>query len=222
MVEILLENADDFGAPGFDPYYGWGRINVYKSVLAAINSTPQPDTTPPATSMTSPANGSTLSGQTTVSVSATDNVGVTKVELYINGTLYLTDNTEPFNFFWDTTKYANGAYDLFARAYDASGNIGQSNVITVYVNNPKDITPPSVSITSPTNGSTVEKKVNIQVRASDSIRISRIELYIDGVLTLVTNSSTLTWSWNTARYQRDNTASRQKRMMEQAMLVAAQ
>jgi hypothetical protein len=207
VVEILLENADNLGTPGFDPYYGWGRINAYKSLLAAINSTPQPDTTPPIVSITSPANGSTLSGQTTVSVSATDDVGVSKVDLYINGALFLTDNTEPYNFFWDTTKYADGAYDLVARAYDPSGNIGQSNVIKVYVSNPKDtippivsIIPPIVSIISPTNGLIINKNViKIQVQASDNVGISRMELYIDGVLKLVTNSSTISWSWNTVK-----------------------
>jgi hypothetical protein len=93
----------------------------------------------------------------------------------------------------------DGVYDLLSRAYDASGNVGQSNPITVHVSNPKNTTPPSVSITSPTNGSTIGKKVSIQVSASDNVGISRIELYIDGVLKLVTNSSTISWSWNTVK-----------------------
>jgi len=40
------------------------------------------DTTPPTTSITSPANGATVSGTVTVTASGTDNVGVTKLELY--------------------------------------------------------------------------------------------------------------------------------------------
>ena len=200
VVEVLLENADDLGASGYDPYYGWGRINVYKTLLAAIGATPQPDVTPPIVSITSPANGSTLSGQATVSVSATDDVGVSKVELYVNGTLYLTDNTEPYNFFLDTTKFLDGAYELLALAYDPSGNVGQSNGIAVYVSNPKDTIPPIVSIISPTNGLKIDKNViKIQVVASDNVVVSRIELYIDGVLNLVTNSSTISWSWNTVK-----------------------
>lgn len=163
------------------------------SVLVYDGYGDNPTPTPPTASITSPADGSTLGGQATVSVSATDDVGVSKVELYINGALYLTDNTEPYSFFWDTTNYADGAYNLVARAYDPSGNVGQSNGITVYVSNPKDTI-------SPKDGQKIDKNViKIQVVASDNVVVSRIELYIDGELKLVTNSSTISWSWNTAK-----------------------
>jgi hypothetical protein len=59
---------------------------------------------------------------------------------------------------------------------------------------------PIVSIISPTNGLTIDKNViKIQVQASDNVGISKLELYIDGALKMVTNSSTLTWSWNTVK-----------------------
>src|SRR5438105_4882430 len=41
------------------------------------------DTTAPTTSITAPANGAPVSGTTTVSATASDNVGVTKVEFYL-------------------------------------------------------------------------------------------------------------------------------------------
>jgi len=118
--------------------------------------------------------------------------------------LFLTDSAEPYNFLWDTTEYADGAYYLVARAYDSSGNIGQSNEITVYVNNSYanksgDTISPTVSITSPLDGSTVKKIVTIQVTASDNAGVSKIELYIDGALKAVSNSNTLKWSYNTSK-----------------------
>jgi hypothetical protein len=27
----IIESADDLGAPGWDPYYGWGRVNVARA-----------------------------------------------------------------------------------------------------------------------------------------------------------------------------------------------
>ena len=45
------------------------------------------DTTPPTTSITSPADGATVSGTVTVSANASDNVGVSRVELYVDGAL---------------------------------------------------------------------------------------------------------------------------------------
>jgi Subtilisin-like serine proteases len=37
LVSLLEQNTDDLGAPGFDPSFGWGRVNAYKAVLAAAN-----------------------------------------------------------------------------------------------------------------------------------------------------------------------------------------
>lgn len=198
VEDIIKKNADDLGEPGFDIYYGWGRINVYKSLLAATGVTPEPDIISPSVTITSPSDGSSISGGITVSVSATDNIGIIEVELYNNRTLYAVDDTEPYNFYWDTTNYPDGVYELVAFAYDPSGNVGESNYVTVYVSNPKDTIAPSVSITSPVDGSKVSGKQKINITASDNTGVSRIDLYIDGVLRRsVTNRNSLTYTWNT-------------------------
>lgn len=54
VVDIIKNNTDDLGAPGFDPYYGWGRINVYRA-LQAVQTTPPTST---SVAITSPPNGS--------------------------------------------------------------------------------------------------------------------------------------------------------------------
>ena len=41
---LLQNNADDLGAPGFDPYFGWGRLNAYR---ALTNSSAAPTPVPP-------------------------------------------------------------------------------------------------------------------------------------------------------------------------------
>ena len=46
---ILQETAIDKGAPGFDPYYGWGRINAAAAVQAASGTGSTPTTPPTAT-----------------------------------------------------------------------------------------------------------------------------------------------------------------------------
>jgi len=59
-------------------------VNAYRSIVAAkTNLPPPPDTIAPFVSISSPANGAHISGGVTVSVSASDNVGVSKVELYV-------------------------------------------------------------------------------------------------------------------------------------------
>jgi subtilisin family serine protease len=93
------------------------------------------DTTPPTTSITSPASGATVSGTTTVSANASDNVGVSRVELYVDGSLAGTDTTSPYSFSWNTTSVANGSHTLQTRAFDAAGNSGSSANVSVTVSN---------------------------------------------------------------------------------------
>ncbi|HYO51657.1 PHB depolymerase family esterase [Archangium sp.] len=93
------------------------------------------DTTPPTVNVTSPANGATVSGTLTVTASASDAVGVTKVELYVDGTLVSTDTAAPYELSWNTTTVANGSHALMARAYDAAGNTGVDNDTGVTVSN---------------------------------------------------------------------------------------
>src|SRR5438132_742588 len=52
-----------------------GNTTTSTAVTATVSNTP-PDTTPPTVSITSPTAGSTVSGTTTVSATASDNVGV--------------------------------------------------------------------------------------------------------------------------------------------------
>src|SRR5260370_37634226 len=70
VATLLQANADDLGAAGWDPAYGYGRVNAYRAVAAAAASVPGPDITPPTATITSPASGSTLPGTVSVAVAA--------------------------------------------------------------------------------------------------------------------------------------------------------
>src|SRR3954464_6195243 len=87
------------------------------------------DTVLPTTSITAPAAGATVSGTTTVSASASDNVGVTKVEFYLDGALQATDTTSPYSWSWNTTGTTNGSHSLTSKAYDAALNAGTSPAV---------------------------------------------------------------------------------------------
>ncbi len=93
------------------------------------------DTTAPVASITSPANGATVSGTVAVAASATDAFGVTKVEFFLDGALQATDTTAPYSWSWATTTTANGSHSLVAKAYDAAGNVGTSATVNVTVGN---------------------------------------------------------------------------------------
>jgi chitodextrinase len=92
------------------------------------------DTTPPTVQITAPVGGSTVSGTTQIQAGASDNVGVTKVELYDNSILESTLTSAPYNFSLDTTKLGNGSQTLIAKAYDAAGNFASASVSVIVQN----------------------------------------------------------------------------------------
>jgi regulation of enolase protein 1 (concanavalin A-like superfamily) len=96
---------------------------------------PQPDTAPPTAAITRPAAGATVKGVVTITASATDDVGVERVEFLVDGALVHTDTQAPFSFAWDSTAVPNGAHQLTARAADAAGNATTSSPLTIDVQN---------------------------------------------------------------------------------------
>jgi hypothetical protein len=86
-------------------------------------------------SITSPLPGSTVSGTTTVTTHASSSIGISKVLLYVDGTLYTVSTTSPYTFSWDTTRYAGGTHSLYAVMYDASNHALTSGTVTVTLRN---------------------------------------------------------------------------------------
>jgi hypothetical protein len=126
-----------FSGTGTRTAYAWAKDaagNVSNSLSRTVTITPS-DTTAPTVRITAPSNGSVVKGTRTIYVSTSDNVGVGKVEFYVNGVLRLTDATPSYKYTWNTRTVANGTCTLMARAYDAAGNVGQSTTITVTVKN---------------------------------------------------------------------------------------
>jgi len=146
--DILKQSADDLGAAGWDLSYGWGRVNAARAVamaggvpLPSPTPTPSPsptptpspsaDTTQPSVTITSPTAGAKVSSNTSVYVSASDNVGVARVELYVDGLLASTSASAPFTTKWNSRKAAAGTHSLQCKAYDGAGNAGLSQIVGV-------------------------------------------------------------------------------------------
>jgi hypothetical protein len=111
---------------------------------AVIFRSTAPDTTRPSVSITSPVNGDTVSDTTPVMANASDNVGVTQVQFFRDGTTSLgVDATNHYSVSWDTTTASNGVHTLTAVASDAAGNSRTSASVLVAVSN--DTTPPPPS-----------------------------------------------------------------------------
>lgn len=141
VQDILKQSADDLGTAGWDPQYGWGRVNASRAVNLALGSSgsspppppPAPDTVSPSVQIASPAEGATVSGaNVNVLVNVSDNVGVVRVDLYVDGLLKSSATAAPFTTKWNIKKTAAGAHTLECRAYDAAANNAWSGLRTVY------------------------------------------------------------------------------------------
>ncbi len=117
--------------------YDWDFLPVAGQTFTDAGSAEcnVPDTSAPSVSLTAPAAASTVSGTVQMTASASDDVGVAKVEFLVGGTVVATDTTAPYAASWDSTMVANGQVQLAARATDAAGNTTTSPVATVTVQN---------------------------------------------------------------------------------------
>ncbi len=191
LVSLLLSNCDDLGTAGPDIYYGNGRVNALRAVTAAKTYL-APDTTAPVATFVSPVNGSTVSGTASVSVSATDNIGVTRVELYMDAKLVAQNTGASAVFPLNTTTYPNGTHTLQVRAYDAAGNVGTASISVTVKNIAADSIAPVTAITSPTNGSKVASRTqNVYVTCTDNVAVTKLEIYLDGRLAGTATGSSL-------------------------------
>jgi len=106
------------------------------------------DTTPPTVTITFPQNNTTVFELVNITCISSDNEGVEKVELWLNGvSTGMTDETEPYSFIWNTTEVDNGNYTITIRSYDTSENTTDSQPIILSVDNTQS-NPQPVNITS--------------------------------------------------------------------------
>lgn len=165
--------------------------NTTTSATISINV----DRTLPSVSLTQPLSNAVVTG-TAVAVSATasDNIGVSRVDFYRDSNVLIgTDNTSPYGISWDSTSTTSGTHTLFAVATDLAGNTRTSTVVNVTIDNAA----PTVAITSPANGATVQRNsnVNINANASDNVGVVKVEFYVGTTLRCTVTSAPYTCAW---------------------------
>jgi hypothetical protein len=154
------------------------------------------DTLAPSVSITSPAPGAMVKGTITVSANASDNIGITRVELLVDGVLRATDTIAPYSFSWNTATLADGNHTLQARAFDACNNSKVSTSVTVDVQ--QDTAVPQVAWTAPASGALLRGTASLQATASDDTGVTKVEFFADGVLQGTDTTSPYAFSWNSA------------------------
>ncbi len=86
------------------------------------------DNSAPSVIISSPADGALVTGTITIKATATDNVKVTKIDLYIDGVLQISTTKSSLSTHWNSSKAITGSHTITAKAYDAAGNMGTASV----------------------------------------------------------------------------------------------
>jgi subtilisin family serine protease len=149
---VLYANGQSVGSDSTAPYrFSWNsslvadgnatltayaydaanNVGISSGVTVTVDNQPHiVDTTAPAVRITNPENGSTVSGTVSIHVSASDNVGVTQLSVYIDNSLRCSSADSGYlSCSWNTRKLS-GTHMITAVARDAAGNSRQT---TVYV-----------------------------------------------------------------------------------------
>jgi chitodextrinase len=159
---------------------------------------PATDSSPPSAGLIAPADGSTVSGTIAVGAIASDDVGVTNAQLYVDGVFKGSSTSTPSSFTWDTTSVPDGVHWLYVRAYDAAGNYGTAGVAEVTVHNGggADAALPKVSILAPTTGTVVPDSVAVSATASDSTGVTSVQFSVDGAPAAVATEAPYEFTWD--------------------------
>lgn len=161
----------------------------------------------PTVRITNPTNNSVVGSNVSFRIEAGDDIGVSNVSLYCDGTYigaaqYREDEYWGCDHWWDIYwafdwVTVEGTHTFVAKAADTAGNVGSSPPVTLIV-------PPAVKITSPLNGARVDGIVsNFQATTRDVLAAA--DLYIDGarVSTVSGNGTTtikIPYNWDTYFY----------------------
>jgi len=156
----------------------------------------QGNTGTPTVSITSPANGTTVTPGSSVTVTATasdPNGTITSVQFLLDGVSFGTDTSSPYSA--TIASLAAGSHTITARATDNSGNTATA---TISITASSSTNPaPTVSITAPSNGATFTagNSISITANASDNGSVTKVEFYNGSTKLGEDTSSPYAYTW---------------------------
>jgi hypothetical protein len=132
--------------------------------------------------VSSPANGATVSGQMHVVASAQSPLGVATMQIYVDGTLTYTVNAASI----DTMQALSpGTHNITIKAWDKTGNpFSQKLSVT-------SSSVASVTVTSPAAGASVGSPVHVVANGSSPLGVAAMQIYADHQLVYKVNSSAI-------------------------------
>ena len=130
---------------------------------------------PPEISIKEPQNGDTIYEDVTVRVVAGDDLGIKKVEFYIDEQFMDSDTDYHYNYTWETREFSIGEHKIKAIVYDSIDQTDDDEITVTVGDNL-----PAVEISSP-GATPLSGTVTIDVNASDYRGVQSIRFYMDDV-----------------------------------------
>jgi len=111
------------------------QILVALAVLLTVAPGCEKDEQPPQLTFVSHSDSETIWNTETLQVDVTDNVGIVKVEFFVNGSPLGTVAAPPWEIELNTRSYEDGTIAVSARAYDEEGNASDEATLNLVVEN---------------------------------------------------------------------------------------
>lgn len=189
-------------------------IPLWTGVEFTETGQPPPDTASPSVRIDCPTDLSPVDGAITINGTATDDVCLQKVELYINDSLTGVIQEPPvsnafFGFNLNTSAWLGGPATINLKAYDTSNNTG-TQTINVNVNRDIAVTAVAPSKTIVDQGYLMSVNVTV-ANQGQFTEAFKVVLYANATviqtdtITLASGSSTVaTLTWNTTGFNKGN------------------
>jgi len=171
--------------PADAPISVMGRIefdeDLWTSPSMALATAGQAPNEPPTVAITSPAPGEEVSGTVTVQGTASDDNGVSKVEIAIDdGGWLVLMGTDTWSYQLPTEAMDDGTHTLKVRSFDDELFSDEVTIEFVVDNTGPVNEAPTVAITSPSAGATVSGTIIASGTASDDEAVEAVSVRIDG------------------------------------------
>ena len=172
-------------------------VSTTKSVRININytqggSTCTLKTTNPSVTICSPAGNSTVSSPVHIVAGSTNSAGVTNMKIYLDGVAKYSIASNKID---TSLAIANGTHRLTVQSFDKAGRyVNQTEYFTVGSSTTTctvKTADPSITVCSPTAGSTVKSPVHVVAKTTDSAGVTALDIYVDNQLAYKSTASSV-------------------------------
>ncbi len=164
-------------------------LRPYLSVTYQLPNTP--DTMAPVAQWVGPLSGSMVRGSVSVQANLSDNISVVQAAFFVDGArkaLQQGTDLKSVSWSWDTTGLTDGTHRLFVQAFDAAHLTGNSQEISVTVDN----TPPTAP-GAPSTTAILQNQISLTWSPStDGIFLMGYGIFRDGAALATTQGASFT------------------------------